>query len=595
MKSFISGNNGFLRNLIICSTLFYLQQSYAITPQELPPEDLEWYKNQVINTHRTLDEQARDDVNKGIGDRGYYKKWNDELDKKNKDEEIKKEMKKLENSNCINVSSIVFDGGDMIKRHVREKINNKYTNKCLTSLDIEDAMSMLVNWFLSNGLSTTRVYLEAQDLNSGILRLRIEAGIISDIILEDGDKKSIYLPTLFPFVKGKTLNLSKIEQGIHQANKQRSNKATMDIVPGEKSGDSIIVIKNDKSFPVHLNSSIDNHGSESTGKIQASATVTADNFIGLNDTLTFTHRQSIPSLDINGPGESMSDSLALMIPVGFFTYTLSYSRSTYESMLNSPSGSLLISSGSTYSVNATIDRVMYRKSDTIINSYLKLNYNIGKNFLNGEFLDVSSKKTTSMTIGSAFNSRVFDNPISLSIDYSIGLPLFGAVKNTGSPESFPVNLFKKIGINLSYTQPISFISDKLALTSSLSGQYAFNNMPSSQRISIGSKSSVRGYVKNSLSGDNGVYIRNEMSWRNAYRNESGSVSASINARYDIGWVRNRHDSNSGNDGELSGASIGLTIYWKDLVSSFDYDFPLHKPSFLPRERGQFWWRFSVDI
>ena len=504
MNSSIIRKNISWGKVIIISTLSYFHQAYAITPQDLSPGDYQWYKEKITNTHKALDDQAKEDIEQGIGNKERLLK---STDKKTKAPQ-KEKKKSNSNDGCISVNAIKFEGGDILTVEVKESIEAEYSNKCLTSSDIESAMSTLVNWLISEGYSTTRVYLEAQDLTSGILRMRIQKGIVADIILEDDDEGSLYLPTLFPFIKGELLDLVRIEQGISQANKQRSNKATMEIVPGEKAGDSIVIVRNETSRPVHFNASLDNHGSETTGQIQAAVTITGDNFIGLNDILTFTHRQSVQDLRVNLPGKSMSDSIALMIPVGFFTHTLSYSRSTYESKLNAPSGAELISTGSTDSISGTIDRVMFRNTDTITNSYVKLNYSRGINYLNDLRLDVSSKDIANMTFGSSVSSKIFDNPWSLSINYSIGVPLFGAEGNPdNSHESHPVPLFKKIVMDMSYTQPLSWLSDNLTLTSSISAQYALTNLPSSQRMSIGSKFSVRGYNDNSLSEMTGVILR----------------------------------------------------------------------------------------
>ncbi len=360
---FFINNNILSRCIIVYASLFYCEISFAATP-----EDIRWYQNRLTNTQNNIENQTKEDIESGI-DSG--KKKSDSLLKKKVEVKEKPERKAGVDEGCINIKSIEFDGGGMIPESVKEDVNIKYLDKCLTAHDIESIMSRIVNWYIEKGFSTTRVYLEAQDLTAGVLKLKVQEGIVSDIILDDGGKDSIYLPTLFPFMKGKMLDLTKIEQGLDQANKQRSNKTTMEIVPGEKAGDSIIVVKNEPGFPLHLNLSLDNHGSKSTGQIQGAATLTIDNLIGINDVLTFTHRQSISDLHVNSPGKSVSDSLALLIPIGFFTHTLSYSRSTYESTLYTPSGNVLISSGVTDSVNANIDRVMFRNADTIVNSYFK--------------------------------------------------------------------------------------------------------------------------------------------------------------------------------------------------------------------------------
>ncbi|WP_299735093.1 ShlB/FhaC/HecB family hemolysin secretion/activation protein [uncultured Endozoicomonas sp.] len=573
-----------LKKEVLLLGLLYFSSAFATDA-----EDFRVVEKNINETQRQLEDQVKEDIERGIGNKGGFNKLEFKVDEK----EMKKDSG---DGNCINITAIEYEGDDRIPLSFKEDIKAEYLNKCLTAIDIESIMSLVVNWFISEGFSTTRVYLEAQNLTAGTLKLRVQDGIVSDIILEDGGKKSIYLPSLFPFMKGKTLELTKIEQGVHQANKQRSNRATMEIESGENPGDSVVVVKNKKSYPIHLNFSIDNHGSRSTGKVQGATTITADNFIGINDILTYTHRESISEIHVNNPGESISDSLALVVPFGFFTHTFTFSKSKYESDLLTPSGTVLVSSGESINAGVTVDRVMYRNADTIINTYLRLNFNRGKNYLNGSYLAVNSKDTTTATVGTAFNSRLFNNPISFSLDFSRGLSLFGAEEAIHNlPFNFPVNLFSKIEGTISYIQSLDFMLQGLTLSSSINGQYAFDNLPSSQRISIGSRYSVRGYVENSLSGDNGSYIRNELILNNPFEIKWQDINTRINAGYDIGWVENRYDLNNSLDGWLSGGSLGLTVLWRKLAATFSYDFPLNQPSILPEESGQFWWRLNLDI
>ena len=302
MISLVCKKSDFLIKTVVFLTLAYANQSFAVSP-----EDLQWYQNKLTNTQRNIDEQTKEDIERGIGNKSSYDNLTDQDELKNKKQK-KIRKKSGPNDNCINISKIEFEGGEKVASEIKEQIKSEYLDKCLTAIDIESIMSDVVNWFINEGFTTTRVYLEAQNLTSGTLKLRIQEGIVSDIILEDDGQDSIFLPTLFPFMKGKILELAKIEQGIFQANKQRSNNAKMEVTPGKNAGDSIIVVKNKRGFPLHLNLSVDNHGSLSTGQVQAAATLTADNLIGLNDILTFTHRQSISELPVNSPGKSVSDS-----------------------------------------------------------------------------------------------------------------------------------------------------------------------------------------------------------------------------------------------------------------------------------------------
>ncbi|MDP0562647.1 MAG: hypothetical protein QS721_10130 [Candidatus Endonucleobacter sp. (ex Gigantidas childressi)] len=83
-----------MKKAIILSVLFYLQQSYAIAPKDLSPEDLQWYKDKVIDTHKTLDDQAKKDIEEGLGNKKNHNNSTHKCHKKTKDPKKAKKAKK---------------------------------------------------------------------------------------------------------------------------------------------------------------------------------------------------------------------------------------------------------------------------------------------------------------------------------------------------------------------------------------------------------------------------------------------------------------------------------------------------------------------
>src|SRR3546814_3039512 len=96
--------------------------------------------------------------------------------------------------------------------------------------------------------------------------------------------------------------LRRLEQGLDQINRLSSNNATLDIQPGDRPGESVVVIHNHPTRRIYANLSADNLGSRSTGRNQMALTGTAEGLLGLNEFISVTRRQSRPLND--GPNRS---------------------------------------------------------------------------------------------------------------------------------------------------------------------------------------------------------------------------------------------------------------------------------------------------
>ena len=95
------------------------------------------------------------------------------------------------------------------------------------------------------------------------------------------------LKTAIIGAEGKPLNLRDLEQALDQINKLQSNHATMNIYPGERTGESIAVFDNEPAKRWNGYFSYDNKGQDSTGRNQAALGVGIDNIFDQRNTNLF--------------------------------------------------------------------------------------------------------------------------------------------------------------------------------------------------------------------------------------------------------------------------------------------------------------------
>lgn len=488
---------------------------------------------------------------------------------------------------CRQISSISINGAPNLSLSERQRIIGEFIGHCLNVRDIERILAQITKYYVDRGFITTRAYLPQQDLSKGHLEILVVEGVVEKILIEDGNAKSVSPENVFPRVAGNLLNLRDLEQGIDQINRLSSNSAQLDIQPGEKTGASRVVVRNAPRSPYHLSLSGDNQGSEATGKRQAGLTAGVDNFLGFNENISATHRESVP----HDPDHRFSDSdnINFSIPFGYTTFSLGTSYSSYVSTIRVPSGLDLISRGNNKTDNVRLDRVMYRNQSTRFSLAATLATKAARNYLDDQFLGVSSRNLTVFDIDSTLNTGFAGGVLTLDLGYSMGLDAMGALHDPANlPDWAARAQFSKLKTGFNYARPFRVFNKDASFSSQLTGQKANNTLYGSEQIAIGGLYSVRGFVRNVLSGDDGYYLRNEISVQQPMHIGGETMASRIYVGYDTGEVRNRPANIP--QGRLAGMAIGIAVNWRGATWEFFNTRPLTLPSTMTKESSQTWFR-----
>lgn len=442
---------------------------------------------------------------------------------------------------------------------LRQQVQADYGGRCLGVNEIEAVLAAITKSYIERGYITTRAYLAAQDLRTGVLEITVVEGTLERLELQQSGS-SWQKPSLglaFPVSPGELLNLRDLEQGIDQLNSLGSNNATLDIQPGSQHGQSVVVVKNQARSPIHLFTSADNLGQPATGKTSGSATVTLDGLLGLNELLAITRRQSVPRHDGH---HSEATALRAVLPIGYTTLSYDVSDSSYVNSLSLPSGMHLAAEGRTLSHSLGADRVVFRDQASRVSLSARLSSQRTRSWLGGEFLGVGSRTLSTLDLGAAAFTQMGGGIANARIGYVRGLTAFGALRDAANlPRDLPHAQFTKLTLDLGYTRGFLLGQQALQWSSQFSGQSAFDTLYGSQQMLIGGYGSVRGALHNSLAGDNGYYWRNELSlpWRAPA--EGPAMAGRVYVGYDFGSVSNRAAGVP--SGSMSGVTLGTAVQW----------------------------------
>ncbi|MFK3740902.1 ShlB/FhaC/HecB family hemolysin secretion/activation protein [Massilia sp. TN1-12] len=490
---------------------------------------------------------------------------------------------------CNQIQVLAIEGAPELSGSVRAALTKKFSNQCLGVAEIEEILGEITKDYVLRGYVTTRAYLPAQDLSKGKLTILVLEGRVESVVLTDKARKSITPWNVFP-APGGLLNLRDFEQGIDQLNKLSSNSAVLDIQPGEQAGASKVVIDNTPTLPYHASLSADNTGSDSTGRNQLGATVSADDLMGLNELLLFTYRRSQPN--DNARKGSVSKSLSFIVPFRYATLSYSGSRAHFTSLVAIPNNDPLAFQGTSDSDSVRADYLVFRNQTTRQSLAATLTVKDSKNYLAGNLLSVASRKLSVLDLDSSTSTDLWGGALSLDLGWAQGLSAAGALKDADNlPDSAPRAQFGKFKYGLNYLRPFQIAGVHSTWTMSLTGQRARDVLYGSEQLLIGGLYTVRGFVNNTLSGDNGWYVRNELALNPVL--PYANLPMRLYAGLDYGRVSSRAADTP--EGSLAGRVVGASFSFKGASVDVSNSRALREPGNFKREGSRTWIRLNFGI
>jgi hemolysin activation/secretion protein len=547
------------------SLTLYTPVSHAATPTPQQLDQIQREQNQIIQDEQQrqkelLKEQDQRRRPPGTVDLGIGK----EGPLKGKSEQ------------CFTIKTIELDGARSLSPKERHKLVQPFVGKCIGLVEIRELMRVITNYYIDKGYVTTRVYIPQQDMSTGTLKLLVVEGITEKFRLQD-KKSRVNLGTAFPGLEGKVLNIRDIEQGLDQINRLQSNNATMQLLPGQTPGKSLILIKNQARKPWSGGVTLDNYGSRTTGKARGTVNLGWDNPLGLNDYWFM----SLSSNTNPDRYDRLSESALLNfnIPYGYWNFTGSYSQSDYANLIDSLTQTFR-SNGKLYTTNLGVQRVISRGQTYKTTLSAGLTHKDSRNYIEGSLLTTSSRKLTALnvdliTVFSALGgSWTVDGGVTHGVDW------FGVQELPGAGQgTVPTAKYWKYNASASYARPFKLRGLNASWSSSLQGQYSRDYLFGSEQIAVGGLYTVRGYDGTSVSGDRGIYWRNDVAVTLSHLRTPGLAkwvgALQPYVALDAGHIYKR-------PGQQSGTMVGAAVGLRNVGGKVSFDFacgvPVHYSS-----------------
>jgi hemolysin activation/secretion protein len=453
------------------------------------------------------------------------------------------------------VSSYSISGNELIDSSTIKSLIQSYTNREISIQELSSVKSSISDLYRSKGYFA-RAIVPQQSVTDGVVKILVVEARLGKIRVDDSD-----VDIRFPREKirsyvergqktGAPISIVDLENAVSDLDAASGIAAQAILNAGERPGETDIVVMATSEPLLNGSARLDNHGTRSSGNIRSIANVSIESPLGGGERVSF--------LAIRASG-LVSNGGVVSYPIGTLGIisSLAYSKLRYD--LGEPVSSLEADGGAeTYSASLSVPVVRGVDGGT------RLRVDATRSeYINRTAAGIASEKNIDqLKLDFAFDYRdaLAGGGFNLAtLSPTIGrLDLSRNADDLAQDEAGPRRngSFFKVAFDVGRLQTVSK-SGRVKV--SVTGQKAFKNLDSAEKLSIGGPQAVRAYPSNEAAGDTAVFVQSE------YKHYFSDIFNG-SCFFDMGWVKvdqspfsadGTSSANTPNTYTLKGAGVGL--------------------------------------
>jgi len=510
-------------------------------------------------------------------------------------------------SPCFRIDKVELRGADRYPRLAREigavdgpQRDDSPIGRCLGAGGVAILVMRVQDAMIADGFITTRVLAGPQNLSSGRLVLTVIPGLVNAIRLREGTSPQVRLSNALLIRPGDLLNLRDMEQALENFQRVPGAQADIQVEPARgttEPGYSDLAVSYKGGRQVRWQISLDDGGSDATGRYPLGITVSLDDALTLNDLFYVTLNRDTGwvsrRLDERKGPHAGTDGHVLhySLPWGSALVSVTFSRSGYQQIVIGANQDYVYS-GTSSSGEAKLSSMLWRDGQHKFSGWLKAFGRSSRNYVDDTEVEVQRRRVAGWEFG--LNLKREANGVSSEgeLSFKRGTGLFHAMPAPeevfGEGDSRP----HLVQGSFSLAGAISLAGRQVRLSTQLRGQMALNRLTPQDRFLIGGRYTVRGFGnETSLSADDGLLWRNEAELPLV---QSQSQGASLYMGVDAGQV-------GGNGAErlagrhLVGAVLGSRLRAQGLSLDVFAGAPVWQPSRFPAARAVTGFNLSYSL
>ncbi|MEI7367193.1 ShlB/FhaC/HecB family hemolysin secretion/activation protein [Pectobacterium sp. 1950-15] len=450
---------------------------------------------------------------------------------------------------CFTLYHIILTGKDDFPSWLRiplQQLADQGKGQCLGAQGVNLLMSALQNRLIDHGYVTARVMAPPQNLKTGTLHITLIPGKTRQLKRTKESDRYVSLWSALPAREGDLLDLRDIEQGLENLQRVPTVQAEMAIVPGEQPGESDIDVTWKQEKMWRLGATLDDSGTETTGRYQGGLTLYIDNPFALSDLFYISGNHDLESGSEKGSKNYM---LHYSVPFGYWMAGVTASGYDYNQNVAGAYEDYNYS-GNSKNLNFQLSRVLYRSGSQKTSMSYEILTRESQNFVNDTEVDVQRRKTSAWRLGLQHRHYFGATTLDAAVSYQRGTRWFGAIPAQEEYFDEGTALAKIIQLNAQLDMPFTLGNQTFRYNVQYLRQINHTKLTPQDQLSIGNRWTVRGFDgERTLTADNGWFVRNDLAWRTPLPNQELYLGA------DYGEVDGTRDYLAGK--HLAGGVLGL--------------------------------------
>lgn len=432
---------------------------------------------------------------------------------------------------------IVLEGEHPLKRKLKRKADS-YLKQEMNEKSIQELISYLSKYLSTKGYVTSIVTFQSGNIYEGNIKLKIQAGKIRDIYFANKKEKSLKekmeIEFAFPGYKNKVLNIRDLDQGVENLN-AGGKENQIEIIATEQEGYSDIIIHQKRHFG-NIGANYDNSPFE---KDRRKLTLNYDgrSFLPINDSFSVSYSTKLGKEQSKHKEEVYDFSYS--VPYGYYKFTYGLNILKNHNVVQGNAREIIRDS-KTIKNRFKLSRVLQRGKTNKLTGYVFLNQRQNNTFINGEKIKINSKTYTTGGLGLNYSDKVLGGSLYLGLQYEEGFPWLGSEGDKYTKGNLPKKEFKKYTLNVDWRKYFLLKNeDVLEYKLGFAAAYSKDILLDINKMSIGDNYTVRGFKKNSLSGEKGMYWNNTLTYQFSRKAHPVLSAFQPFVGLDMGTVRDR--------------------------------------------------------
>ena len=400
----------------------------------------------------------------------------------------------------IQITRFNFTGNTVLSNEQLTNLTKDFIGKELSYNELRDVLRFISNFYRELGL-WARAILPEQDINNGVITIQIVEGRLGKVIIKSDEQDlNLKQDVARKYIENKIsrqqiLNINQLEKNIQNLNNVPGIQAIASLEAGQEVGETDVVIQLQNRKTLSGTFQGDSYGSRSSGRSRGTALINFDSILKQGEQFTIQRVQTIGS-------EYNALAGSFRIGYGGTRGTVKAAKLRYD--LGDPSSSSN-PTGNSEELSVSIDHPLNSIGRT----------NLSSNFTFSES-DYENKNNTPSNVQKKITRGIAKLNFNRSDQFYKGGVNYGSVSvtvgdlddtSTGSTTTNALGSFSKLNANVSRFQRLS---DQNVLQVNLSAQYAFKNLDSAEKFSLGGPYGIRAYPNSEGQGDHGLMANIEL-------------------------------------------------------------------------------------